>query len=579
MRRLAFLSLILAGLGALGLLAWALRLFWLPFLLQWGMRQLGIGYLRYNAARWEELGRIELENVEILTAWGRLTAQALTFQVSPALSVQISDFRWKALPKSDPSSGTSPSEGFLVRLPPLPLRRIYRLWRLFSRLEELEAEGAIEEPHSACLMLSKQGQRGHFLVESSHGRLQGTFRGNNDSLELHVSSAAIVGPNSAFLAWDTLWLQARWHTAELLTLQAGGHNLRAYYSRLAARPIGYSRAGFFLTLEPTALSLMPRHMALDFGLHLRWRTDTPAVYLTLQVPEQPHDSFIRFFPAGFFTCLSQARFGGTSALTLQAHYDPTRPDTLDLQVDWQPKNFAILSWQGRHPLTLRESFLYEPPRSFRQIWLGPENPKYLLLHEITPYALQAVLHSEDGLFFYHKGFQKERLLQALVENWRCRCFRRGAGTLTMQLVRNLLLSREKTLARKLEEILLTAIIERFHLLSKERIAELYFNMVEWGPNIYGLTEAAQFYFNKPPSDLTMPEAIFLGLILPMPSAYQNFVDKTTGCALPSLVGHFRTIAHYLVAQHYLPRDSVETLTPERVCLTGDAWKAQDTLPK
>lgn len=196
--------------------------------------------------------------------------------------------------------------------------------------------------------------------------------------------------------------------------------------------------------------------------------------------------------------MGQAQLEGTSALTLQLRYDPALPETLALDIDWRPEGFAVRAWPGRSPLLLRESFVYHPYRSNRQILLSPENPDYLTFRQITPYVLHAVLHSEDGLFFYHRGFQKDRFLQAVRENWRCRCFRRGAGTITMQLVRNLLLTREKTLARKVEEILLTALIERFGLLSKQRIAELYFNMVEWGPEVYGLTEAAHFYFAKPP---------------------------------------------------------------------------------
>ena len=96
----------------------------------------------------------------------------------------------------------------------------------------------------------------------------------------------------------------------------------------------------------------------------------------------------------------------------------------------------------------------------------------------------------------------------------------------MQLVKNVFLTREKTLSRKLEEILLTYILENNRIASKERMLEVYFNVIEWGPNVYGIGEAANYYFEKPPALLSLDECVFLASIIPRPKAFMwKFNDE------------------------------------------------------
>jgi membrane peptidoglycan carboxypeptidase len=97
----------------------------------------------------------------------------------------------------------------------------------------------------------------------------------------------------------------------------------------------------------------------------------------------------------------------------------------------------------------------------------------------------------------------------------------------MQLIKNAFLTREKTLSRKLEEILLVYILENNRIVSKERMLEVYFNIIEWGPNIYGIGEAAQFYFQKYPSELTLNECLYLANIVPSPRKFMYQMLKNT----------------------------------------------------
>ena len=107
-------------------------------------------------------------------------------------------------------------------------------------------------------------------------------------------------------------------------------------------------------------------------------------------------------------------------------------------------------------------------------------------------------------------------------------FSRGASTISMQLIKNVFLTREKTLSRKLEEILLVYLLENNRVASKQRMLEVYFNIIEWGPNVYGIGEAASFYFQKKPADLNLNECLYLASIVPKPSKFMyQFNDEGT----------------------------------------------------
>jgi membrane peptidoglycan carboxypeptidase len=200
---------------------------------------------------------------------------------------------------------------------------------------------------------------------------------------------------------------------------------------------------------------------------------------------------------------------------------------------------------------------------------------YTRLPDISKYLIYAVLTSEDGSFFYHKGFNEEAFARSLAENIRKKRFARGASTITMQLVRNVFLSRNKTLARKFEEILLTWMLENTHIVSKERMLEIYFNIIEWGPNVYGVKQAARFYFNKKPSQLTLQESIFLASIVPSPK-YFRYTFAQNGAMKDCFEGYFQRIAQIMLARNQiLPSDTVGL--NHRVTLTGEAQKFLTTL--
>jgi monofunctional biosynthetic peptidoglycan transglycosylase len=136
--------------------------------------------------------------------------------------------------------------------------------------------------------------------------------------------------------------------------------------------------------------------------------------------------------------------------------------------------------------------------------------------EISDNLKRAVLVAEDINFFSHSGFDTTEISNAAREALERRRVR-GASTISQQLAKNLWLSPNKTARRKLEEAVLTWRLER--TLSKRRILELYLNVVQFGPEIYGADAAAQRYFDVPPAELDADQAAQLAASLPRPSSW------------------------------------------------------------
>ena len=136
------------------------------------------------------------------------------------------------------------------------------------------------------------------------------------------------------------------------------------------------------------------------------------------------------------------------------------------------------------------------------------------LSQISPALQRAVIVAEDASFYDHEGFDWEGLKEAAVRNLGAGKLERGGSTITQQLAKNLYLSSEKKLLRKAREALITRALERH--LTKQRILEIYLNVVEWGRDVYGAEAAARHHLGKSVNDLTPDEAALLAAILPAP---------------------------------------------------------------
>jgi monofunctional biosynthetic peptidoglycan transglycosylase len=146
--------------------------------------------------------------------------------------------------------------------------------------------------------------------------------------------------------------------------------------------------------------------------------------------------------------------------------------------------------------------------------VGPKNPYWTPLEAIPTELKWAVIVAEDANFYEHAGIDVVALKEALKYDLKRKRLERGASTITQQLAKNLFLSRDKSLRRKLRELVLAHRMEQ--VLDKPRILELYLNLVELGPLVYGTGHGARYHFNKPVGTLTAAESTFLAAMLPGP---------------------------------------------------------------
>jgi hypothetical protein len=200
-------------------------------------------------------------------------------------------------------------------------------------------------------------------------------------------------------------------------------------------------------------------------------------------------------------------------------------DLDDIEIHRADVDLAALRLATKHnPAAdfLRRPFRYTPrdnEGAHQSFEVGPENPHYVPYSSLPSYVPRSVTWSEDAGFFGHHGFDFDEIKDSIARDLSTGEAVRGGSTLTQQLVKNLFLSREKTLSRKIREALITLQVEA--TLPKWRILEIYLNTIEWGPEIYGIGEAAWRYFGVPASRLSPKEAAFLATIIPSPQRFYH----------------------------------------------------------
>jgi len=138
---------------------------------------------------------------------------------------------------------------------------------------------------------------------------------------------------------------------------------------------------------------------------------------------------------------------------------------------------------------------------------------------ISGWLKRAVIAAEDHRFMAHDGFDWKALRKAMRENLKAEAIVRGGSTISQQLAKNLFLSPEQTLLRKLQEAVITVMLET--VLSKRRILELYLNVIEWGDGVFGAAAAAQHYDDVPASALTRWQAAYLAARIPSPQFFDE----------------------------------------------------------
>lgn len=367
---------------------------------------------------------------------------------------------------------------------------------------------------------------GWLAADRSHGEVR--IRAARFSLG---RIASILGPTPVILPQNTLIDGQLDLTYRQRVLGFAGkldvERLSLFHPRLALTPVLELSGSAVLDgkldlaaeqLQLETLVLRSRGVEVQLSGSVQGIGTEPQVALRLVVPKIPCQKVLEAFPPSLLPSLQGFVLKGDFFVDLNNQIDYRDLDKVVLQgkvgikgckVVEAPEAMSAERLKGQF-----EQHVEPTPNQYVVFVVGPENEDFAPFAKISPNVINAFLTTEDGGFFRHRGFIYSMFARALSRNLKRGGFRLGASTISMQMVKNVLLTHEKTLSRKLQELFLTWYLEQE--LSKERIMEIYLNVIEFGPGIYGIGRATRHYFGKLPSEVSPLEASFFASILPSP---------------------------------------------------------------
>ena len=366
-------------------------------------------------------------------------------------------------------------------------------------------------------------------------------------------------------------------------------NFSLYHPKLAANEIEVNRGAldFVATLGRGTAALEKgsqitvNKIVLFPEVSVRMKPSR-AVSIKVTSAETQANDFFSSLPTGIFDEVRGTRGTGTLTYRMSGSVDLARVDSLKFDSSLKGKNFQLTSFGEENLNKLNTPFMYtaynDRGDSLRAFAVGPPNPDFVPYNDVAPYLIHAITTAEDPRFFTHRGFMEKAFVKSAIQNLKEHRFARGGSTLSMQLVKNVFLTRQKTVARKIEEALMVWLIENTRLASKQRMFEVYLNIIEWGPSkyrwpsgkrgVYGVKEAALFYYGKRPNELNLAESLYLASIIPKPK-YARYSFDSYGDLRRSTRYFFRLIADIMLTRGLINNNDRESL-PYSLSLRGPA---------
>ncbi|MEA3265978.1 MAG: biosynthetic peptidoglycan transglycosylase [Candidatus Fermentibacteria bacterium] len=265
-------------------------------------------------------------------------------------------------------------------------------------------------------------------------------------------------------------------------------------------------------------------LALDFNLAFSWG-ERQKLTLVLSGSSLSGEAIAASIPQELLGNLRGLSLGGELSLFTELVLDWDYPDSSDIEIDVDASGLTV----GYSPITFgrirnytgADCLMCDSWGNRARIGLDTlTNPDFVFFDSLPPSFEPLLRCAEDASFRRHNGFSEYHIRNSIRANMEQGRFVRGGSTITMQLAKNLFLGREKTLSRKMQEVFLTWRLERW--LSKNRILEIYANIVELGPGVFGFNSAAMYYFDENAADLSAREVAFLVSILPGPRLYHRY---------------------------------------------------------
>ena len=380
------------------------------------------------------------------------------------------------------------------------------------------------------------------------------------------------------------------------SLAARGFSL--YHPKLAANEIEVQRGGidFIATLGRGTLALEKGSRITVNKIVLNpeisvWTKPSQAINLNITSEETSANDFFDSLPTGIFDEVRGTQGTGTLRYRLSANLDMANVDSLRFDSSLRGKGFRLTRFGEEDLNKLNTPFLQtvynDKGDSVRTFAVGPANPDFVAYNDVSPYLIHAITTAEDPRFFSHHGFMEQAFVKSAIQNIKEKRFARGGSTISMQLVKNVFLTRQKTVARKVEEALMVWLIENTGLASKQRMFEVYLNIIEWGPSkyrwpsgkrgVYGVKDAALFYYGKRPNELNLPESLYLASIIPKPK-FARYSFDSYGDLRRSTRYFFRLISDIMLTRGLISENDRENL-PYALHLAGPARQYMAFAPR
>jgi hypothetical protein len=305
-------------------------------------------------------------------------------------------------------------------------------------------------------------------------------------------------------------------------------DLTVFHKRLALHPFTFKhlRLEGEALLDPTAKTLELSLPKLQLGeVYFRIALDVarydglPEVKLRVDMPEQSCAALLRSVPARFAPHLQETRLTGSVWFKLEFDVDLTDiRKSIKLSMDGDLERCDAITMGSEFDIDAlnRDDYVHRVVVHGEDLGIdvGPGTLGYMPLRYIPKVVQAAAYGTEDLAFFRHNGFRLGLIRRAIILFLERGYYAYGGSTISQQLVKNLFLTRSKTLSRKFQEAVIVWKMEKE--LTKNRIFELYLNCIEYGPKIWGISHAARTYFGKQPSQLHGMEAAFIMGLKPDP---------------------------------------------------------------
>jgi hypothetical protein len=388
-----------------------------------------------------------------------------------------------------------------------------RLGSLAGLLAVTRVEGLDVRLGERVIAQGLAGSLGPILLEGEGVRFAQTEQGYAIEHQRVLEGPTLRGP---------LELQASWRVdSGAIEGKLRGRGLSLTHPLLAEAPL----TGLDLALDFTGDDGELERPRLEGSASLggpvaRWSAELDAEGLPdlrLELPDSPAGEVLRPL-APVVPELALAEVEGT--IGLSAHWRPgrsltLRPNLAQLEVRGAVEPGLDLDWGAfTYPIS-DEAGERVPRRS------GDGTPGWVPIEGVSLDLVHAVLAAEDSAYHQHEGYHMPAIQEALDADIAEGRVVRGGSTLSQQLAKNLFLDGEQTIARKVRELLLAVELDRS--LGKDRVLELYLNVVEFGPGLHGVGPACERYFMKKPDRLALQEAVFVAALLPSPRrAYEQW---------------------------------------------------------